>query len=92
MERSFSFRASSADTTRGNHGPTALLDLAKLRFTNLSAAERKLVEAAADGTDTYCAALLKRDTVIRAELLTWLCINGDSLSLQDNRQHLQKFD
>ena len=39
---------------------TRLLQLTERRYPNLSAAERNLVEAATEGTDIYCAALLEK--------------------------------
>jgi len=49
---SLSFGASSTNTASKGPGPAKLVALAKQRFDKLSAAERKLLEAAADADDT----------------------------------------
>jgi hypothetical protein len=78
LECSPSFGTSSTDTTGRSPGSAKLLDLTEQRFRDISAAERKLVEAAADGTDADCAAQSNEDHVIRAELLAWICIDLDA--------------
>src|SRR5271165_2774801 len=75
---SLSFGSSSTGTRGRSSHATQLFQLAERRYPNLSAAERKLVEAAADGTDIDCSAVLAKDSIIRAELLAWLCIDVDA--------------
>src|SRR5271166_679479 len=77
LECTLCLGASSTDTTGGSPGSAKLLNLTEQRFPHVSAAERKLVEAAADGTDADCAAPSGEDCVIRAEVLSWLCIDLD---------------
>jgi hypothetical protein len=77
LECTLCLGASSTDTTGGSPGSAKVLNLTEQRFPHVSAAERKLVEAAADGTDADCAAPSDEDRVIRAELLAWLCVDLD---------------
>ena len=85
VECSPSFGTSSTNTTGTNPGSARLLALSERPFHELSVAERKLLEAAADGTDADCAAPSERDRVIRAELLAWLCIDPDVSKLVTSR-------
>jgi hypothetical protein len=78
LECSTCFGTSPTDKTVTSPGSAKLIALTEQRFHELSAAERKLVEAAADGTDIYCSAVLSKDRIIRAELLAWLCIDVDA--------------
>lgn len=68
------FTAPMADTATI---PT-LLQLAESRFSNISPAEQKLFEAAANAKDADCASLSEKDHIIQGDLLSWLCTNQDA--------------
>ena len=53
------------------------LQFAASRFDNISPAEQKLLEAAANGKDADCTSLSEKDRIIRGELLSWLCTDPD---------------
>jgi len=85
FECSTSFGTSPTDPTGTSTASEKLLALTEQRFHDLSPAERKLVEAAADGTDADCALQSDEDRVICAELLAWLCIDPDVSKLVTSR-------
>ena len=85
FECSTSFATSSTETTDTSPASAKLLALAEQRFHELSSAERRLVNSATDGTDEDCAALADEERVIRANLLTWLCIDPDVSKLITSR-------
>ena len=48
------------------------------RFGELSLAEKKLVNAAANGETADCSELSGKGHIIRGDLLSWLCTNADA--------------
>jgi hypothetical protein len=71
---SISFTAAMADTP----AKPKLLDLGASLFGDISSAEQKLFEAAADGKGADCTSLSEKDRVIQAERLLWLCTKPDA--------------
>ena len=54
------------------------LRLAANRFDNISPAEEKLLDAAANGKDADCTNLPEENRTIRAEVLSWLCTDREA--------------
>jgi len=75
LECSTCFGTSPSDTSGRSPAASQLINLTEERFHDLSAAEAKLVEAVADGTDADCTKFTGKDRTIRSDLLSWLCVN-----------------
>jgi hypothetical protein len=66
-------------TTKADTAPQIPLpQLAATRFVELSLAEEKLVNAAANGTAADCSELSGEHRKIRGKLFSWLCTDRDA--------------